>query len=516
MLAAIAHEAAQRFGDRPVLCIEPGLGVGPTRNLEPGRDAIAARGSVDAPDSTGTPPSPNLSYAELDARAAVVAEAWRVDGVRPNDVVAITRRSDAGHLVARVAAARIGAIVAGINPSLTAAEIQPLLDLVEPKLIVDDHNEVLASAAERTRMGARTEAPDFQPSLDDPAIIVFTSGTTGRPKGAWFTHRALHAAEAIDRGAAAGQWDGGGALLASTQFAHVGVSTKLNWYLRAGHTLVRVEPWKADAVLEAVARHRIAAIGGVAPQMALLLRSPLLDRLDLTCVTDIVMGGAASPAALVAEATQRLDARYSIRYSSTESGGVGLATDPAASDESRLHTIGVPRPGVTAEVRDRSSGHPLPDGEVGELCVRSAAQMSGYWNNPEATAATLRSGWVHTGDLAERGPDGAFTLRGRISEQYIRGGYNVSPGEVEGVLSSHPAVDQIAIAVRPDPVMGEIGVAVVVPAEGADAPDLEALREFGAERLARWKLPDDLVVVDTLPLTSMHKLNRVALDQLAR
>jgi acyl-CoA synthetase (AMP-forming)/AMP-acid ligase II len=151
---------------------------------------------------------------------------------------------------------------------------------------------------------------------------------------------------------------------------------------------------------------------------------------------------------------------------------------------------------------------------VGELVLRSAATCDGYWNDPAATDEVLRDGWLHTADLARFDAAGCVRLAGRRREMYIRGGYNVAPADVEAVLGDHPAVASIAIAPRPDPVMGEIGVAVVV-AQSDERPTLASLRAFGAERLARWKLPEDLVVVDELPLTPMHKPDRRRLAELA-
>ncbi|MEZ5166958.1 MAG: AMP-binding protein [Acidimicrobiales bacterium] len=211
--------------------------------------------------------------------------------------------------------------------------------------------------------------------------------------------------------------------------------------------------------------------------------------------------------ALVQECRERFGAGYSIRYSSTESGGIGLGTALDADDEEALHTIGRPRPGVEAEIRD-PDGNPVADGSIGELWLRSDCVMSGYWNDPEATATTLVEGWLRTGDLARIDERGLFRLAGRLKEMYIRGGYNVYPMEVESVLVGHPAVAEVAIVPRPDPVMGEIGVAVLVVAEGSAPPALEELRDFGIDHLAAYKLPEAIRAVDALPRNSSDKVDR--------
>jgi acyl-CoA synthetase (AMP-forming)/AMP-acid ligase II len=279
----------------------------------------------------------------------------------------------------------------------------------------------------------------------------------------------------------------------------VGFTTKLPWYLRTGTTTHILGRWRAADVLACVAEHRIPSIGGVAPQMALLLREDL-ERWDLSCVSTIVMGGAASPPALVREARERFHAAYSIRYSSTESGACGTGTAFDADDDEALYTVGKPRGGIEIEIR-----------EGDELWLRSPTMMAGYWRDPEATAHTLVDGWLRTGDLGAIDERGNLRLLGRSKEMYIRGGYNVYPVEVEAVLADHPLVREVVVVPRPDDVMGEIGVAVVVPIDPAVPPSLEDLRRHGEARLARYKLPEAVHVVDEIPLTPMQKVDRRAL-----
>jgi acyl-CoA synthetase (AMP-forming)/AMP-acid ligase II len=299
-------------------------------------------------------------------------------------------------------------------------------------------------------------------------------------------------------------------MLASTQFAHIGFTTKLVWYLRLATRTHILGRWRAGDALATIAAERMPSIGGVAPQLALMVRSPEAARHDWDHVRTIVVGGAASPPALVAAARERFGAAYSIRYSSTESGGCGTGTAFDADEDEALHTVGRPRPGVEVAVRDED-GRPEPDGEVGELWLRSPTQMSGYWRDPDATAATLVDGWIRTGDLARIDERGLVRLAGRSTEMFIRGGYNVYPAEVESTLAAHPAVAEVAVVPRPDPVMGEIGVAVVAPRDPAAPPTLAEVRDFLAGRLAGYKLPEALRIVPELPLTPGQKLDRRAL-----
>ena len=299
-------------------------------------------------------------------------------------------------------------------------------------------------------------------------------------------------------------------MLASTQFAHVGFMTKLPWYLRLGTTTHLLPRWRATDVLRLVAEQRMASIGGVAPQIALLLAVPEFDSYDLSCVETIIVGGGPSSPALVHEARERFGAAYSIRYSSTESGGVGTGTAFDAPEEEALWTVGRPRGGIEVAIRD-ADDRPVAAGEIGEVCLRSAAVMAAYWHDPAATAVALRDGWLHSGDLGYIDEAGCLRLAGRSKEMFIRGGYNVFPMEVEAVLSSHPDVAEVVVVPRPDAVMGEIGVAVVVPRPGAAAPTLSSLRDHATGQLATWKLPEAIRAVDALPLTPMQKIDRQSL-----
>ncbi len=404
-------------------------------------------------------------------------------------MAALLLPSDPRYVATYLALAKLGAVTAGINPRMAADEKQRVLDQLAPDLVVDDD-----FLLERTT----GEAPPVLPP--DPqriTTIVFTSGTTGEPKGAVFADRQLAAIATIDIGGL-DTWGTGGPMLASTQFCHIGFMTKLPWYLRLGCTLVLQARWRAADALRLVAEHRMPSIGGVAAQIALLLRVPHFETYDLSPVQTIVIGGGPSPPEIVREARRRFGADYSIRYSSTESGGVGTATAFDAPDEEALYTVGRPRPGV--EIR-------IDEGN-GELLLRSPAAMSGYWRDPERTAATLVDGWLRTGDLAELDDRGCLRIVGRTTDMYIRGGYNVHPQEVEAVLVEHPSVAAIAVVPKAHDVFGEIGVAVVVPSTSAAVPTLDDLRAFGAARLASYKLPESVVIVDSLPLTTMDKLDR--------
>lgn len=502
VLASIADEAARRFGSRTVV----------------------------------HSPQGDLSYRELSSASVGLARELRAHGVGPGDIVALVLPSGADWLIAAVATNRIGAAYGGISPVLSPAERSELVRLVRPRLVLTTPDLAdglplrtpvvaitpgdLAPGDRGDRGDARSQEQDHvvrptrEPLDSDPAVICFTSGTTGRPKAAMYTTDQLRAIQRIDLGRNAEEiWDGGSAMLASTQFAHVGMATKFPWYLRLGMTLCVMERWRAEEALQLVARHRMTTIGAIAPQLALMLRSPRLFDTDVSSVELVIAGGAASPPELVRKVRERFDAGYSIRYSSTESGGVGLATDPFTDDETEWATVGRPRPGVEIRIADRSDVE-VPTGEIGELQLRSPATMQEYWNDPDATRAALSPDrWLRTGDLARLDDQGRVVLAGRRSDMYIRGGYNVFPAEVEAVLINHPDVDDIVIVPTPDDVMGEIGVALVV---SRTRVDLEDLREFGSRDLARHKLPERIESIEQVPLTETHKIDRTAARSLLR
>jgi len=327
------------------------------------------------------------------------------------------------------------------------------------------------------------------------------------PKGALYCNRQLEFITATDVG---DTWGGGGRSFTGTPFAHLGFMTKLAGNLRRGGTTFLMDRWRAGDALSLLAEQRMTTVAGVPAQLALMLRRPDFDRYDLDSVRFIVVGGGPVTPGLAEEARARFGAALATRYSCTEAG-IGLGTAFDDPDEDAVVSVGRPHASVDLALLDEDN-RPVAGGAVGAVCLRSPAVMSGYWNDPEATSAAFTAdGYVRTGDVGWLDDRGRLRLVGRSKEMYVRGGYNVYPVEVESVLSTHPAVAAVAVVPRPDPVMGEIGVAVVVPRKGRPAPALEELRAYAAPRVAAYKLPDAVEAVDTLPLTPMEKVDRQAL-----
>ncbi len=451
------------------------------------------------------PHGQSFSFADLDRQSDEVATGLAAAGIGPGTVLGLALDAGTPYVVAYVAAAKLGAATAGVNPRLTPAERERLLEVVQPTLVLTEGPEVASYG-----VAGAPPPPDLAPDPDRLVAVVFTSGTTGMPKGATFTNRQLEAITLADVGEG---WGGGGAGVGATSLAHVGFMTKLGGHLRRGGCSFLLHRWTAEKAMRLVNVHRMTNLGGVPTQLALLLRHPDLDRYDLSSVQSVVLGGGPAPLPLLREAVERLGAPVSVRYSSTESGGCGTGTafeDPLDDELG----VGLPRGPVELSIRT-DAGEPAPVGDVGEICLRSPTAMTGYYRNPEATAAAFwPDGYVRTGDLGYVNERGRLFLAGRSKEMYVRGGYNVYPMEVEAVLLDHPGVAAVAVVARPDEVLGEQGVAVVVPAEGARPPSLDDLRAFARDRLSSYKLPDEVRPVDALPLTAGDKVDRRALETL--
>jgi len=488
MLGATLREAARRFADSPAYI---------------------------APD--GWP----LSFTFLDRASDEVAAGLVRRGIRAGEVVALVLPPGPEYLVAYLAAAKLGAITAGVNVRLTDAERASVLDLAGPRMVIaaEGHAPPAVPTLEvrRAETGAdvlrdlRIEGgapPPLEPDPDRPVAIVFTSGTTGIPKGALYCNRQLAFITSVDVGTT---WGAGGRGFTGTSFAHLGFMTKLPGNLQRGGTVFIMERWRARDALALLERERMQTVAGVPTQLALMLREPDFDELDLTSVGFIVVGGGPVTPGLAQEARARFDAKLATRYSCTEAG-IGLGTGFDDPDEDAVISVGRPHAAVELGVLD-DIDRPVAAGEVGSVCLRSPAVMTGYWNNADATRdAFTADGFVRTGDLGWVDEAGRLRLVGRSKEMYVRGGYNVYPVEVEAVLSTHPEVAHVAVVPSPDAVMGEVGVAFVVPRDPSAAPTLDAVRTFGRERLAGYKLPADLRIVDALPLTAGEKVDRRALS----
>jgi acyl-CoA synthetase (AMP-forming)/AMP-acid ligase II len=453
----------------------------------------------------------------LEAADGVAAALVR-RGVAPGDVVAILLPPSIEYAVALAGVARMGGVATGLNIRLGRLEVEAIVErgrpvlafvpegprpsVLPPDLPVMDGSELAAAAA-----GPGLGSQRHRGRATDPAVIIWTSGTTGLPKGAWFDHDNLRAAVAT-AGVMTAPFD---RRLASTPFAHAGYMAKLWEQLAWATTLViSPVPWRGADMLRLMVDERITVAGGAPAQWEKLLDEPGLDGADLSALRLGVAATAPAPPELVARVVERCGCPLVVRYAMTESPSIS-GTEPGDPPEVLYRTVGRPQAGIEISIRGED-GTPVPDGTIGRIHVRGACVMRGYWKEPALTAEVLdRHGWLRSSDLGHQDGDGNLVLAGRVGDMYIRGGYNVHPLQVENVLTEHPAVAQAAVVGAPAAVLGEIGVAYVVPAPGAEPPTLAELRAWCTERLADYKAPDRLELVESLPLTSMMKVDKLAL-----
>jgi acyl-CoA synthetase (AMP-forming)/AMP-acid ligase II len=454
-----------------------------------------------------------ITFAEWGRAADGVATRLAAMGVSEGDVVGIRLPSSIDYAVAYQAVLRLGAVASGMNPRLGPGETAHILERSDPRVIVTDDEP--SGRAERLTVAELREAqadPAFTArpnrTLDDPVAIVWTSGTTGKPKGAVFDHACLRA-----MAAAAGPLSRvGDRRLSPLPFAHVGYMTRV--WDELAHVITTVvipTPWTAADALRLIGEEGVTVGQGVPAQWQMMLAHPDLATTDTSSLRIVSTGAARVPPELVQALREGFRCPVVVRYTSTEACvSTGTALDDP--DDVVAETVGTPGPGVELELRaDEGRGPVVAQGDVGTVCLRSRAIMRGYWREPELTDAAIDAdGWLLTGDLGWHDERGNLHLAGRSTEMYIRGGYNVYPVEVENCLGGHPAVERVAVVGTAAPVLGEIGVAFVVPAAGA-TPELADLRAWCKERMADYKAPDCLVVVDELPLTPMSKIDKRAL-----
>jgi acyl-CoA synthetase (AMP-forming)/AMP-acid ligase II len=448
-------------------------------------------------------PGARISFAEWIDRARGVATQFIEFGVGKGDVVVLWLPSGIDYATCYAAAAMIGAITTGLNPRLGPREVESILPQADPALIVADErlgaiptggSRVLTRALLSTAGGG--DLPAVELSLRDPVSLIFTSGTTGTPKGAVFDAARL-AAGAMSAGVMSAPYD---RRLTSTPFAHAGYMFKLWDQLVWGTTLViPPAPWSAGGMFDVLRTERITVAGAVPTQWAKLLDVEGVSRDSLPHLRIGIVATAPAEPELVRRVAERIGVPLVVRYAMTECPTIS-GTAPDDPPEVQAGTVGRPAEGMEVRVDD--------DGVVE---VRGPCVMRGYWRNPELTASVLSDGWLRTGDVGVLGGDGNLSIVGRTSDMYIRGGYNVHPVEVERVLASHPAVNEVAVVGRPAPAIGEVGVAFVVPVDAASPPTLQELRALVAHQLADYKAPDEMVIVDRLPLTAMLKPDRAAL-----
>ena len=455
-----------------------------------------------------------ITFSEWDRKADLAADVFAECGLGRGDVLCLMIPGSIDYAVCYLGAMRLGAITSGINLRLGPLEIASIVERTAPSITICEDGEVPGvpgASMTRAELAGRVneaEAREFPPvRADDAVAVVWTSGTTGIPKGAVFDHQRLHAvADSTGRGLTSAPFD---RRMSPVPFAHMGYMTRVWDELSNAVTNVMTpKRWSAGWAISAIERERITVGQGTPTQWRLIMDHPTFASTDLSSLRAVTIGAATVPPDIVREIRQRIGCPVVQRYTSTETA---IATTTTLEDRPEVvaNTVGVPCPGV--ELRILVDGRAAAAEEVGGVQIRSQATMREYWRDPELTASVLDGdGWLDTGDLGWLGHDGYLRVVGRRKEMYIRGGYNVYPAEVEAILNEHPKIVQSAVVGTADPILGQIGVAFAVPVSGASL-SLDDVREWITRYIADYKRPDHLEVVTELPITPMNKIDKRAL-----
>jgi len=465
-------------------------------------------------------------YAELAERIDRLADALAARGVTRGDRVAYLGPNAPEFLETLFAVTSLGAIFVPLNTRLAAEEIgyqledsgtSLLIHAAEsapavpsggavPRIVVGDagsdgYDAVLASG--------RPEHVDRPVSLDDPAAILYTSGTTGKPKGAILSHGNLtwNAINAIvDYDVTSSQV----ALMVSPLFhvAALGMGA-LPTILKGGCLVVQAK-FDPAAVLAAIQEHGITSLSGVPTTYQMLAEHPDWESTDLSSLESLTCGGSPVPAR-VAEAYEKRGLAFSSGYGMTESSPGATSLSPRYS-RNKATTSGLPHFFTDVRVVD-PSGADVATGEIGEILVQGPNVFLGYWNRPDATTETLADGWLHTGDLGFVDEQGFLTIADRSKDMIISGAENIYPAEVERLLMELPQIEAVALIGVPDERWGEVGRAIVQPVDGATITHEELVAHLDG-RIARYKIPKSTVLVEEFPRTASGKIRKNVLRDL--
>jgi long-chain acyl-CoA synthetase len=452
-----------------------------------------------------------LSYARLDEGTARVAGMLRARGVSPGDRVALMLPNVPYFALAYYGALRAGAVVVPMNVLLKGREVAYYLSDPGAELLLAWHGFADAAHAGAADAGAEVieVAPgEFDKTLmevepspevaeragEETAVLLYTSGTTGKPKGAELSHDNLRRnVEAML--VLFGIHTGAITLGALPLFHSFGQTCALNSTLAAGGCLTLIPRFDAGKALEIIQRDRVSIFMGVPTMYGAMLNHPQRDTFDVSSLQVCVSGGAALPGEVLRGFEEAFGCKILEGYGLSETSPVASFNHP--DRERKVGSIGTPIAGVEMKLVDDDDAD-VPPGEVGEIVIRGHNVMRGYWGMPEATEEAMRGGWFHSGDMARVDEDGYYFIVDRKKDMIIRSGFNVYPREIEEVLYEHPAVREAAVVGFPDEEHGEeIGAAIALK-EGAEAT-AEELCAHVADQLAAYKYPRRIWFVDELP-----------------
>ena len=447
----------------------------------------------------------NAAFADRVARAAALLDRL---GVGAGDVVAVALPNRIELIIALFAAWRLGAAATPVNPALTPTEMQYQVDDAGAKVVIGDGLELDATVIDVDALAAE---PSIHRAPAEPrpaalALLIYTSGTTGKPKGVMLDHANIAAMCDMTR-AGLGITAADHSLLILPLFHVNGIVVGTLTPLLAGGRVTVAGRFSPKTFFGLVERIRPTYFSAVPAIYAMLTSMPEAETADTSSLRLVVCGAAPMPAELIARVEDVLGVALVEGYGLSE-GSCASTLNPFDGVR-KPGTVGLPLPGQEVRVVDQP-GHPVPQGERGEIVIRGANVMRGYLNRPEDTAKTIVDGWLHTGDVGIFDEDGYLRIVDRIKDMIIRGGENIYPKEIETVLYSNDAVLEAAVVGQADDVLGEVVVAYVSVRPGATVT-VEELEVLCAERLAKYKRPVAIELLDELPKNHVGKIDKPAL-----
>lgn len=472
---------------------------------------------------------PSLTYAQLSQRVGEVAAALAGVGVGRGDRVAVMAPAGLAFFDAYLGAAYLGAAAVPISTRLAPPEVARQLADADPRAAIagSAYLETLASAADDGMELLEHDSPAYRRLLsssgpvspgaepEDIALIIYTSGTTGDPKGVCLSHRALTFnafVTAVSQGLVPTD-----VYLSATPLYHASAGLRVTTMLVDGQTHVVLPSFNAEEAMRAIRETGVTTTIMVATQLQRILDSPGFDPDLFRSMRLLLYGAASTRSNLVERMMTSLPCDLYHGYGLTEATAVCAALGPRdhrrrVGVSSSGLSVGRPIVGVDVRIATAEGRDAQPE-DVGELLIRTPKVMSGYWRQPRATAAAVRDGWLHTGDLGYRTHQGYLYLSGRLKELIISGGVNIYPPQIENVLSHHPQVAEIAVIGLPDRQWGEAVTAVVVPRSGPP-PTLGDVAEWVGTRLATHMKPKRLILADRLPRSATGKIQKHLLVQM--
>jgi len=468
-----------------------------------------------------------LTYHDLNERSSRVANALRDRGIGRGDRVAVIARNSLAQFELLFGCAKLGAILLPINWRLSAPEIAAIIADSTPSLILasGEFGCLLVDVAGPDTMdldAAYGTARDAAASIDpgsalepaDPALLLYTSGTTGLPKGAMISHHALSFAERMAR--EVWGFNAGSVNLVAMPLFHIGgIGYAMHAFSQGGHTILLQQP-APGAVVAAIRLHRVTHAFLVPAVIQMLVDQPGVDEMQLTSLQRFVYGASPISESLLKRAIAVFECAFDHAYGMTETAGTVITLAPGDHDPGgplahRLRSCGLPVPWAEVALFDPASGSRTPTGEVGEIRVRSPTNMLGYWRKAAETAATFtHDGWLRTGDAAYQDADGYFYIHDRYKDLIVSGGENIYPTEIENVLANYPGVAEVAVIGIPHARWGETPKAFVVAGMNADLTEA-GLIEFARSRLAHYKCPTSIAFVSSLPRNASGKILKRAM-----